>query len=144
MRVTRGHEIRLSDNGNEPYRTSGNVLFQSLAESFGTRAIGIVLTGCLSDGAAGTSAIRNAGGRVFVQAPEHCEYADMPSAAMRTGAVDLALSVRSLAAAITAIVTVPGASGVFTVGDSYRQALATQACPRVHRSPRLVSGHLLP
>lgn len=135
MRVTSDREIRLSEEPrNEQYQPSGNVLFQSVAESFGTQAIGIVLTGCLSDGSSGACAIYNAGGRVFVQAPEFCDYADMPFAAMRTGAVDLALPVRSLAAVITAIVTVPGASGIFTVGDSYRHRLAGRAWPLVRRS----------
>lgn len=136
MRVSDDYEIRVShDAGGERYRPSGNVLFRSLAESFGSRAIGIVLTGCLSDGASGARALHEAGGRVFVQTPELCDYADMPCAAMRTGAVDLALPIRFLAAAITAIVTVPGASDVFTVGHCYRQALANGALTRLHRNP---------
>jgi two-component system chemotaxis response regulator CheB len=128
MRIGRSREIQLSSHEvSERYRPSGNILFRSVSESFGREAIGVVLTGCLNDGSSGARAIRAAGGRVFVQAPECCLFADMPAAAMQTGVVDLALPVRSLAAAITAIVTVPGASEVFKVGESYRQVLADSA-----------------
>ena len=137
IEITRDGAVRLFEN--EPggrYRPSGNILFESLAQSFGPGAIGIVLSGSLNDGAAGARAIRNAGGRVFVQSPECCEHADMPIAALLTGAVDLALPVRFLAAAVTGLVMVPGASGVFTVGDSYRESLADAARWPVARGVR--------
>jgi hypothetical protein len=47
---------------------------------------------------------------------------------MLTGAVDYALHLHVLAAAVTAIIMDYGVADPFTVGDSYRQALAT-LCP---------------
>lgn len=111
-------------------RCPADVLFRSVAESFGAGAIGIVMTGCLADGASGSRAIRSAGGRVFAQDPDCCQHSDMPIAAMQTGGVDLFLSVRALAAAVTAITMVPGASRLLAVGEGYRTALAERARTR--------------
>lgn len=106
---------------------AADVLFQSLASRLGKRAIGIVLSGCLYDGAAGVTAIRSAGGHVFVHNPDACQHCSMPLAAMSTGAVDLSLPVRTLAAAATAITMAPGGSTLFTVRDHYRASIAKQA-----------------
>jgi two-component system chemotaxis response regulator CheB len=102
-------------------------LFQGVAEYFGSRAIGIILTGCLDDGARGSDAIRHAGGRIFVQDPDSCEQSGMPLAAMRTGAVDFCLSLQALAAVVIAITMVRGASALFAVGELHRRSLAAQA-----------------
>lgn len=109
------------------FRPAANVLFRSVAARVGDRAIGIVLTGCLSDGAEGAEAIRNAGGRVFVQHPDSCQHSSMPLATMQTGAVDFCLSLPVLAAIITAITMAPGASSLFEVGEAYRRVIAEQA-----------------
>lgn len=111
----------------ERVRPSADVLFRSVAACFGPRAVGIVLTGCLGDGAQGAHAIRHEGGRVLVQQPELCPYPTMPLAAMQTGAVDFCLSVKNLAAAATAIISVPGAAELFTVGERHRHKIAAQA-----------------
>lgn len=48
-------------------KPSANVLFESAAECYGGRLLGIVLTGMGSDGAQGAKAIRKAGGKVIAQ-----------------------------------------------------------------------------
>ncbi|MFL5582074.1 MAG: chemotaxis protein CheB [Gemmatimonadaceae bacterium] len=107
----------LSDGARVNYaRPSADLLFLSAAETFGMRALGVVLTGRLSDGAAGAEAIRQAGGAVLVQAPETCRAPDMPLATMRRGAANIALPPSSLAAALTALVAVPGARDLFGIG----------------------------
>lgn len=108
-------------------RPAANVLFHSVASYFGSRAIGVILTGCLDDGAEGAQAIRQAGGRIFVQDPYSCEQSAMPLAAMRTGAVDFCLSMRALSSLVIAITMVRGAAALFTVGDIHRRSLAEQA-----------------
>lgn len=82
-------------------------LFESVAASFRSRALGVVLTGYLDDGARGAQAIRAQGGRVLVQDPLSAEAPDMPTAAVRTGCADLVLPLPVLAVALTALVMIP-------------------------------------
>lgn len=57
-------------------------LFISIAESSGPNAVGIVLSGMLSDGVAGLAAISKAGGHCIVQDPNDATFDSMPSQAM--------------------------------------------------------------
>ena len=66
-------------------RPSIDVLFQSVAETFGSRAVGVVLTGANADGAAGLAAIKERGGYTIVQDPATAERREMPEAAMAIG-----------------------------------------------------------
>ncbi len=72
-------------------RPSIDVLFESAADAYGDRVIGVVLTGANADGAEGLSSIHKAGGFTIVQNPATAERPDMPSAALdavrRPGAV---------------------------------------------------------
>jgi two-component system chemotaxis response regulator CheB len=81
-------------------RPSIDVLFQSAADAYGERLIGVILTGANSDGAQGLKAIKAAGGITLVQDPVGA-YADtMPKAAIATGAVDKVLQLDDLAKGI--------------------------------------------
>ncbi len=91
-------------------------LFISIATVVGRRAIAVVLTGRLDDGALGARHIKGAGGRVLVQEPQTCASASMPDAALRTGCVDYALPLPTLAAALTALIMAPGAADLMRVG----------------------------
>ncbi|PTL82387.1 chemotaxis response regulator protein-glutamate methylesterase [Vitiosangium sp. GDMCC 1.1324] len=62
-------------------------LFMSLAEVFGSKAIGVVLTGMGSDGALGAKAIQKAGGEVWAESEETAVIYGMPQEAVATGAV---------------------------------------------------------
>lgn len=65
-------------------RPSIDVLFESVAMTYGARCAAFVLTGASSDGADGARAIRDAGGFVAVQDPASSEFRTMPeSAAVR-------------------------------------------------------------
>jgi two-component system chemotaxis response regulator CheB len=63
-------------------RPSIDVLFESAAEEFGSKSIGIILTGMNRDGAEGLKKIKEAGGLTIVQDPEEAEYREMPDAAI--------------------------------------------------------------
>ena len=65
--------------------------FQSLAESRGPRAIGVILSGTASDGTAGIRAIKEAGGITFAQDPASAKFDGMPRNAIASGYVDLVL-----------------------------------------------------
>jgi two-component system chemotaxis response regulator CheB len=57
-------------------------LFKSVAESAGRNAVGIVLSGMLSDGVDGLEAIQKAGGFCIVQRPSDAEFDSMPNNAL--------------------------------------------------------------
>ena len=60
----------------------------SMAEQYKSRAIGVVLSGTLSDGAHGLRAIKAEGGVTFAQDEASARFKDMPRAAIAAGAVD--------------------------------------------------------
>jgi two-component system, chemotaxis family, protein-glutamate methylesterase/glutaminase len=62
-------------------RPSIDVAFESAADAYGARLIGVVLTGANRDGSAGLRRIADAGGRTLVQAVETAEVPVMPAAA---------------------------------------------------------------
>jgi two-component system, chemotaxis family, protein-glutamate methylesterase/glutaminase len=63
-------------------RPSIDVLFESAAEAYGERLVGVVLTGTGRDGAAGLRRIGRRGGFTIVQEPATCERHEMPDAAI--------------------------------------------------------------
>jgi two-component system chemotaxis response regulator CheB len=63
-------------------RPSIDVLFESAAEAYGRRAVGILLTGSSDDGAAGIAAIGRRGGRARVEGPATAESPVAPRAAL--------------------------------------------------------------
>jgi two-component system chemotaxis response regulator CheB len=64
-------------------RPSIDVLFQSAADLYAERALGIVLTGASEDGARGLAAIAGAGGAAIVQDPAEAVAPTLPLAAIR-------------------------------------------------------------
>ncbi len=68
-----------------------DLMLQSAANEFTDRAIGVLLSGSGNDGAIGIKAIKEKGGTTIVQSADSAEYADMPKAAIATGAVDYSL-----------------------------------------------------
>ena len=70
------------------HRPSIDVAMQSAAQVFGSRAIGVVLTGMGDDGTAGMLAIHAKGGRTFAQSAESCVINGMPQRAIERGVVD--------------------------------------------------------
>jgi len=78
-------------------RPSIDVLFESAADAYGPRLIGVVLTGANSDGAEGARRIKERGGLVVAQDPENAEAPEMPLAAIATGAVDQILNLEDIA-----------------------------------------------
>ena len=67
------------------------MLFHSLAEQRGPNVIGIILSGCGSDGAKGIQAIKQAGGITFAQDESSARFFGMPSSAIQTVCVDFIL-----------------------------------------------------
>lgn len=68
-----------------PHVPSVDVLFESVADSVGSRAIALLLTGMGRDGAAGMTRIKARGGYTFAQNEETCVVFGMPRAAIAQG-----------------------------------------------------------
>ena len=64
-------------------RPSIDVTFESAADSYGSRTIGVVMTGANDDGARGLRRIADRGGAAIVQDPSTAESAIMPAAALK-------------------------------------------------------------
>ncbi len=84
-------------------KPSVDTFFTALAEDRGERAVGVILSGTGSDGAAGVRAIKAAGGMALAQDEQSAKYASMPNAAIATGCVDVVLSPERMGAEISAI-----------------------------------------
>ncbi len=89
-------------------KPSATTLFNSLAEEKGEDAIGVILSGTGSDGAAGIAAIKATGGFTFAQDPEVAKYSGMPQAAISTGCVEWVMPCKGIAEEITAIARAHG------------------------------------
>jgi two-component system chemotaxis response regulator CheB len=87
-------------------------LLRSLGLSYGSGAVGVLLSGYLNDGAAGFSDLKRCGGLTVVQTPSDAKVDDMPLAALRASDVDYRAPVADIAALLDDLVSTdpPGAS----------------------------------
>ncbi|MBF0202561.1 MAG: chemotaxis protein CheB, partial [Desulfamplus sp.] len=69
-------------------RPAADVLFKSVARYAGSNALGIILTGMGSDGAAGMLSMKKAGAINIAQDEKSCVVYGMPKEAVRMGGVD--------------------------------------------------------
>jgi two-component system chemotaxis response regulator CheB len=90
-------------------------LICSVAGHYGSRALAVILTGRLEDGAAGVRALKRRGGRAIVQDPATAQATGMPSAALATGCVDLVMPLAHISHTLIALTMAPGAAALFRV-----------------------------
>jgi two-component system chemotaxis response regulator CheB len=83
---------------------SVDVLFESAAETFGDRVLGIVMTGMGSDGKQGAARIKARGGRIYTEAEETCVVYGMPAAVVEAGLSDKSIPLDRLAEAMLEVV----------------------------------------
>jgi two-component system chemotaxis response regulator CheB len=78
-------------------RPSVEVLFNSVAQYVGANAVGVILTGMGSDGAAGLAAMRSAGAHTLAQDEASSVVWGMPGEAVRLGAAELVVPLTKVA-----------------------------------------------
>lgn len=78
-------------------RPSIDVLFESAADAYGSKLLGVILTGSNEDGARGAARIKSRKGTVIVQDPATAEAPIMPQAAIDAVKVDLILPLDQIA-----------------------------------------------
>ena len=81
-------------------RPSIDVTFASVADAFGDRAVGVILTGANADGARGLKRIADRGGLALVQLPATAESPLMPNAALRSVPEARVLTLAEIAATL--------------------------------------------
>src|SRR5438552_87879 len=73
--VVEGRVVRLRRTQREDgYRPGIDALFRSAAQALGSNVVGVILSGPLSDGAQGLTAIKRNGGLTVVQDPDEARY----------------------------------------------------------------------
>jgi two-component system chemotaxis response regulator CheB len=89
---------------NTLHRPAVDVLFQSAAEVYGNRVLGVVMTGMGSDGKQGAAWIKANGGLVFTEAESSCVVYGMPSVVVDAGLSDKSVPLERMARAIREVV----------------------------------------
>ncbi len=79
------------------HRPSVDVLFHSVAQEFGSKAVAVLMTGMGDDGAAGLGAIKSAGGFTIAQSPDTCVVDSMPRSAIERGFASRVVSLSGIA-----------------------------------------------
>jgi two-component system chemotaxis response regulator CheB len=83
-----------------PHRPSVDVLFQSAADVYASRVLGVVMTGMGSDGRDGSAWIKAKGGRILTEAEETCIVYGMPRSVVEAGLSDRVVELDGMAEAI--------------------------------------------
>jgi two-component system CheB/CheR fusion protein len=89
-RVEDGH-VRLAGSQSGSATRPIDDLLRSLAENFGHRAVGVVLSGANKDGQLGCQEINRLGGLILAQDPDDADHPTMPASVMDAGVADLVL-----------------------------------------------------
>jgi two-component system chemotaxis response regulator CheB len=105
--VDAGPQLSLSaDDPVHHSRPSIDVLFESAAEIYGRRLLGIILSGANEDGACGLAAIHDAGGVTVVQSPQTARAPNMALSALKLRPADRVLPLDEIAQILRTLDTV--------------------------------------
>ncbi|MEO6589115.1 MAG: CheR family methyltransferase, partial [Pyrinomonadaceae bacterium] len=97
-----GHILVSPINTVEERRAPVDIFFRTLAESHGSRAVAVVLSGTGANGSMGIKRIKERGGAAFVQNPQEAEFGEMPRNSIATELIDEVLNVAEIPAKIVA------------------------------------------
>ena len=99
------------------FRPAVDPLFRSAALAYGSRVVGVILSGGLDDGSAGLWAVKEQGGTAVVQDPAEAMIASMPLNAMRYVEVDHCLPAAKMPALLLRLANEPAAPKGVTMPD---------------------------
>jgi two-component system, chemotaxis family, protein-glutamate methylesterase/glutaminase len=113
--------IRLSRGPRENrHRPAIDPLFRTAARTYGSRVVGVILSGALDDGAFGLMAVKMRGGLTIVQQPDEAFMGQMPLNAMKQSQPDFVLPEAEIGPMLTKIargeISAPKA-GVSAMGE---------------------------
>lgn len=93
--------LRLDGGPREHFtRPAVDPLLRSMAASYGSASVGVILTGTGSDGVAGLLALKRAGGISLAQDPDEAPHRSMPVTSILRNHVDAVLPIAGIAAAL--------------------------------------------
>lgn len=102
--VERDYTLSLSVEDRVWYsRPAIDVLFETAADAFEARLVGVLLTGANQDGTAGLQRIRQRGGLTLAQDPTEAYMPAMPESAIRAGVVDRVLPLATIGALLASL-----------------------------------------
>ncbi len=110
--LTNGH-MKLGRGPRENMaRPAIDPLFRSAAAAYGSRVIGVILSGLLNDGASGLEAIKRCGGIAVVQDPADAIADEMPRSAIQATTVDLSVPSARIGDVLSEMAREPAGPGV--------------------------------
>ena len=128
LAVGAGGVLRVSEpQAHHGARMPFDFFLHSLADHFGARAIGVVLSGTGSDGSLGLRDVKAKSGLVIAQDPDEATYNGMPRSAIAVGVVDLVLPVAKIPDALITYslkARLPGAADTSESPDALPQIIA--------------------
>jgi two-component system chemotaxis response regulator CheB len=116
-------------------RPSIDVLFESAADAYRERAIGVILTGANEDGAAGLRRIKDRGGVAVVQDPAQALRRAMPEAAMAATVADAVLPVEEIGGFIYGLCVDPAARRPVRAGGPVEGVWGNREVPPARSGP---------
>jgi two-component system chemotaxis response regulator CheB len=106
MEIAGSKTITLAERQeNDIYHPSCDRLLSSAARAFGSRSIGVILTGMGRDGAWGMEKIKKAGGTTIAQDEKTSIVFGMPKIAIETGCIDKVLPIEEISGEIVRTLT---------------------------------------
>ena len=111
-------KIRITNGPKENrFRPAVDPLFRSAAYTYGSRVIGIILSGALDDGTAGLWTVKKYGGITIVQDPMEAEVPSMPESAMREVQIDHCVGVSEMPQLLVRLIKEPIIQNAIVMND---------------------------
>lgn len=99
------------------HRPAIDPLFRSAARTYGTRVVGVILTGSMDDGTAGLLAIKRRGGVAIVQNPRDALFSSMPQSAIAHVEVDHVVPLSAIGPLLVKLSHEPAAQGSYPISQ---------------------------
>jgi len=117
-------------------------MLRSVAVCCGSRAVGVVLTGTLGDGASGLWAINQTGGMPVVQDPKDAAFPEMPQTALKRMQPDHVTHLRDMPGLLHSVVNRPAGAAIMA-SDNLRHEVEIARSGRASMNGMDCSAHAL-